>query len=142
MAARLGKRLAADDEPRRGREPLLDRLGEREGRAAHVAHRGEAAIEHAAHDRQAAQDRHRIGQLRIGREIHHAGDDMHVAVDQPGHQRAPLEVEHQPVGRRHRPRLKVADDAVLDEDMALARLGTGRIDDAGIGEQGLHGRRG
>ena len=88
VAAGLAQRPAGDEQPRPGDEALLHRLGEPEIGAAGVAHRGEAARQHALQDvaRLVGDegDRH----ARQPREIDLDRDRMDMRVDQPGHQRA------------------------------------------------------
>ena len=49
MPASLGKRLAADHETRSEHQPLVQRLNQRVGRAAEIAHGRKAAQQHLFH---------------------------------------------------------------------------------------------
>ena len=61
---------------------------------AGIAHRGEAAHEHALHDGQGAQSGKHIGLIGCDIEVQMRGNDMHVAVDQARHQGFTLGFHH------------------------------------------------
>ena len=75
----------------------------------------------------------RVGQRRVGAEIEHRGDDVHVAVDQSRHQRAPADIDDGRAVQGDGPLRHLADRAVLDDDVAaLAPVRGLRIEDGGI----------
>jgi hypothetical protein len=136
MAAGLAQRLAGDDEARRREIAFLGRLLQAEIGAADIAHRGEAAHQHLAHDHEGAGGHQRIRQLRVAAEIGDAGDDMDMGVDQARHQGLALEVDDLGLGRGDG-LADLADGAALHEDAdGGAGLRRGAVDDAGIGEEG------
>ena len=56
-------------------------------RAAEIANCGEAAHQHAPHEPEGAHGHHRVGKPRVEAEIGHAGNDMHMGVDEAGHEK-------------------------------------------------------
>ncbi len=121
--------------------PFLDRLLQAEIGAADIAHGGEAAHQHLAHDAEGAGGDERIRQSGVLAEIGKAGDDMDMGVDQPGHQGLALEVDAARLGGGDG-FADLANAVALDEDVdGCAGLRRGAVDDAGIGEEdGSHVR--
>ena len=78
---------------RAAQRALVARLGEAVVGAAAVAHGGEASVEHAAQDGNGARvqkaGRHSARHAQVGA----ARRDVHVAVDEPGHQRQIAAIE-------------------------------------------------
>ena len=104
--------------------------------AAQLQSQAEAAQQHLAHDHQRAHGDERVGQSGVAAEIGEAGDDMDMGVDQAGHQRAALEVDHSGLVRADAP-ADLADRSALDQDGdRRGALGRGAVDDAGVLDQG------
>ena len=142
MAAGLRQRLAADHEARRLDQPFLDGLHQRIGRAAEIAHRGEAAMQHVLHDVGGVIGDERVGQHRIGAQIGHGRDHVDVAIDQARHQRLAREVDHRCARRGDRLVRDFADAVALDEDVH-ARNGAilRSVKQGGVGEENhRHGK--
>ena len=93
MPAGLRQRLAADHQTRALDQPLFLCLDECMRGTTQIAHRGEAAIEHALHDPLRMQRHQRIGQHRVLPQMGDGGDHMHMAIDQTGHQGAPFQID-------------------------------------------------
>ena len=140
VAAGLRQGLAADDEARSLDQPQRQGVDQRLGRAAEIAHRGEAAREHAAHDVGRAEGDERIRQAAVAAKIGGGRDDMDMAVDEAGHQRAALEIDAPCAGRGDRPIGDFRDPAALDAHEAIVfALRAAAVQDAGILED--DGRR-
>ena len=114
------ERLAGDEQPRPRQQPLVGRLLEAPVGAAGVAHAGEAAIEHGAHEHGGARRHQRQRHVLEPRDGDLGQHDMHVAVDQARHQRAPAAVDH--VGARRLDRLgrDLLDLLALDQQLVAA----------------------
>lgn len=117
---------------------MCDGFGERVGCAAEVAYGGESALEHAFKDGDSAEDSGGRGELRVGGDVHHAGDDMDVAVDEAGDDGAAFDVDDL-AGGGGGFGVEVADEAAFNEDVAGARVGAGGVDNDGVLQKGLHG---
>jgi hypothetical protein len=133
MAASLAERAPGDEEARPRDDPGFDRQRQRVVGAAGIAHRREAALEHGAQDRHGLERHDRIGQCRVGAEVEGRRDDMHVAVDQPRHQRASADIHDSRTVQGDGPFRNLADRAVLDDHVAALPPVRGlRIEDGGI----------
>jgi hypothetical protein len=142
VAAGLGEGLARNDEAGRLDQALLLRLDQGVGGAAEVAHRCEAAVEHALHDAGGAIGDERIRNEGVLADIHHGGDDVDVAVDEARHERALAAVHDLGLGSLDRLVGELPDLVALDEKLvALDQfVGDGRIQQAEVAEQGqAHG---
>ena len=129
VAARRADGAAGDEEPRPGQEALLHRRLDPPVRAAGVADGREAAVDHAAHEHGGARGHQREGHVLEVPDVHLAQVHVHVAVDEPGHQRAPTAVDHRRPRHGERPARDLADGVVLDEDLVAAEepvVGRGR----------------
>ena len=126
-----------------GIRPELDRGLDAPVGAAGVAHRGEAAIDHAAHQlgRLGGQQGERHA-LEIA-DVHLGQEHMDVAVDQPRHQGAlAAAVHHLGVARLDRLGRHFFYVLALDQHLvAAARLVPARVEQAEILEQNLRHRR-
>ncbi len=138
VAACFRERFAAGEEARAGGEALCDGFGERVGCAAEVAYGGESALDHAFKDGDSAEDSGGRGELRVGGDVHHAGDDVDVAVDEAGDDGAAFDVDDL-AGGGGGFGVEVADEAAFNEDVAGARVGAGGVDNDGVLQKGLHG---
>lgn len=107
-----------------GARPWAHGLGESVGSAAEIADGAESALEHA----DGAEDGGGRGELRVGGEVHHAGDDVDVAIDEARDDGAGFEVDD-PAGGGGYAGVEVADEAAFNEDVAGARVRAGRVDD-------------
>ena len=97
MAAGRADRASGDEQPRSRQQPFVGRFLQAPIGAAGVAHAGEAAVEHPAHQLGGAR-RHQRQRHVLHVADHDLGQHhMHMAVDQAGHQRAPAAVDD--VGR-------------------------------------------
>ena len=137
VAAGRADRLAGDEEARAGDQARLDGGLDAPVGAAGVAHRGEAAIDHAAHQlgRLGGQqgERHALEMA----DVHFRQEDVDVAVDQARHQRALAAVDHPApcdalIGLSDTSLMSVAFDQDL---VAAARLVPARIEQAEIPKQ-------
>ena len=68
------------------------------------------------------------GSCWFGGEVHHAGDDVDVAIDEARDDGAGFEVDD-PAGGGGYAGVEVADEAAFNEDVAGARVRAGRVDD-------------
>ena len=104
VAAGLAERLARNEHPGTRDQALLHRLLVTEVGAGAVADRGEAAHQRSAQHLAGAgvNQRRQLGGIAGLARADDRRDRMHVAVDQPGHERAPAEVHHFRLGRRNR----------------------------------------
>ena len=139
VAAGRADRAAGDEEARARDQARFDgRLGAPVG-AAGIAHRGEAAIEHAFQP--AGRARHHQGE-RHGLhpvDIDFAVMGMHVAVNQARHHRALAAVDHLSLGGLDRLRRDFPDDIAFDQDfVAAARLLPAWIEEGEVLEQERH----
>ena len=124
MAAAAGDHRARRINARADREPLVDRLFEREGRAAEVADRGEAAHQRSLRlGARGKQDVANIaGQERGDRE---PGEDrVPMGVDHPRHERASAAIDElRAFRRREVVRRDRLDPPALDEKTKAALQG-------------------
>ncbi len=111
MAAGLRQRLAGREDTRPGHQPRGHGLRQAPVGAAGIAHRGEAAVEHAFHDRQRADRNQYVGLHRVQAQVGQRGQHVHMAVDQAGHHGLATRIDALCVGRI---------DARADRDDALA----------------------
>ena len=131
-----------DEQPRARQLALGHRVAQAPVGPTGVAHGGEAAVEHGAHERGGARghqrQRHRLQSAQVHLRQHH----VHVAVDEPGHEGAPLAVHHQRPRRLDARGGDLPDELVFHQhrDPALQRVGA-RVQQPGVGEEDLrHGR--
>ena len=138
MSASRTDRSARNEQPRARNVGLLERRLHAPVRAARVAHRGEAAVEHREHQPSGAR-RHQ-GQ-RHGFEvadIHLAQHHVDMTVDQAGHQRPPAAVDH--IGARRLDRLVggLLDGLAFDQQLVPAlKLPDFRLEQLEIPKQKL-----
>ena len=118
MPAGLGNRLAADQEPRTGQEPPLERHDESIIGAARIAHGGESApqIPGQSDRRILAEERRRHMRHRV--EIRRRQARMHVRVDQSRHHGLTAAVDPAGVLDRDSRRGDFPDPIVFDEHVA------------------------
>ncbi len=121
VAARGADGAPGDEQARAGQEPALDRRLDAPVGPARVAHGGEAAVDHAAHQRRGARGHERERDVLEVPDVHLAQVHVHVAVDQPGHERAPAAVDHRGARGHDRPVGDLADQLALDEHLAAAQ---------------------
>src|SRR6516165_405325 len=114
------QRFAGDEEPWSRQQPFVGRFFEPPVGATGVAHAGEAAVKHAAHEDGGARRHQRE------RHVLKAGDrdlrqhDVHVAVDQSRHQCAPAAVDRMRPRRLDRLGRHFADVLTLDNKLIAA----------------------
>jgi hypothetical protein len=133
VPAGLRERPAGNEKPRPGEEPALDRFLQAEVGARGVAHRGEAAQQHAFQNilGQRRDERGRLG--READDVMRGRSHMHMAVDQPGKQGLALEVEAPEIRRFDVLEGDVRNPLALDEDGcaatqdSLAAIEQGRV---------------
>src|SRR5215467_7139441 len=141
MAARGPDGLASDEKAGANEMALLDAGLYAPIASSGVAHGRKAAIEHGTQPRRRSSgeqgERHRLHET----DVHLAVDDVHVAIDEAGHQRAPAAVDHGRVLALDRGRTQLAHAISLDEQlMAADELAIGRLEELEVAEQDLvHG---
>jgi len=128
LAAGFGERFAAGEQAWAGSEALGDGLGESVGRAAEIA-----TVLNPRSSMPLRMDKVRRtvvaeGSCWFGGEVHHAGDDVDVAIDEARDDGAGFEVDD-PAGGGGYAGVEVADEAAFNEDVAGARVRAGRVDD-------------
>ena len=129
VAARGPDRLAGDEQARADEMTLLDARLDAPITSARVAHRGEAAVEHGAQPccraRREQGQRHRLHEADVDLAV----DDVHVAVDQPRHQRAPAAIDDVLGLAPDRLVAALAHAIVLDQQLiAAAQLAVGGLE--------------
>ena len=106
--------------------------------AAGVAHRGEAAVEHGAQPCRRARGEQGQRQRLHEADVDLAVDDVHVAVDQPRHQRAPAAVDDVSLRRLDRLVAPFPDRLAFDQQLiAAAQLAERGLEQLEILEQQL-----
>ena len=120
MAAGGSDGAPGDEHARTGQKTLRDPVAHAPVRAARIAHRREASIDHRPHQRRGA-DRHQRQRNRFEiADVHFRQHHVNVAVDQAGHQRAALAVDHVGIARLDRLRGDFPDRVAFDEDRNAA----------------------
>src|SRR5258705_11439923 len=140
MVAGGADRLTGDIKTWPGDMPGFDRGLDAPIGAAGVTHGREAAVEHGAQPRRRARVDQRQRQHLHEAYIDLAVDGMHVAIDQPRHQRALAAVDDISVSRLDRPLAEFLDGIALDEQLiAAAQLAERRLEQFEVPEQDLLG---
>src|SRR5207253_1822826 len=120
VPSRGSNRPASDEQAWAVNQPLIHRRLESPVGAARIADRGEASVEHSLQgDHCAGSHQGERNVLELAEE-HLAQDDMSVAIDEPGHQRAPAAIDGQGILRPDGPFRDLADALALDQDFAPA----------------------
>ena len=135
VAASLRQRLSAYYEPRAKHRALLDCGDESAVGTSDVAHGREAAHQHAVHGARGPGRDQAVGKHITAAEARDAGDDMHMAVDQPRHKRLALKID--PAGARRRDwiRRNLLYETFNDPDMTdIAEFAGLDIENARIGQ--------
>ena len=117
VSAGLRQCLAGGKDARRFDHAELGGLRQRIVGAAGIADRGEAAAQHAFQDRQRADHRDRVRHARGQREVDVRRHAVHVAVDQPRHQRRAAQVVGSVSGGGLQLLADVGDLSVGDHDV-------------------------
>ena len=142
VAAGRADGAAGDEEARAGDQAGLDGGLDAPVGAAGVAHRGEAAVDHALH--QVGRPRRQQGQRHVLEvaDVDLDQEDMDVAVDQARHQGALAAIDHLRLGRLDRLGRHFLDGVALDQDLvAAARLVPARVEQVQILEKYLRHQR-
>ena len=120
MAAGRADRSARDEQARPRNIALIDRGLDAPVGAAGVAHAGEAAVEHAEHQPRGPRGHQRQRNSFEEADIHFAQGDVHMAVDQAGHQRAAAAIDDVGALRLDRFLGDLPDGLTLDQELEAA----------------------
>ena len=127
-----------DEHARTRQETLRQAVAHAPIRAACIAHRGEAAIDHRPRQRSGAHRHHRQRNRFEIPDVHFGEHHVNMAIDQAGHQRAALAVDYVGIRRLDRLRGDFPDRFAFNEDRKPAlKCVRVRIEQVGVLEQDL-----
>ena len=115
VPARRADCAAGDEQPRPGDQSFVDRLPQTPIGPAGIAHVSKPAIQHGAHGPHCTRSHQGQGNILELADDDFAQHDMHVTVDQPGHQRSPAAVDHLRIRRLDGTIGDFADQLILDQ---------------------------
>ena len=121
VAAGLGDRVSAEEQPGSDQMPFLDRPGQSPVRSADIPDGGESAHQHVPEDEPGA-GRHVGGRPAAKEgEVRRHRRHVHVGVAEPRHHDPPPDVEHPGVAPAGPARGDVGNPASLDHDVPIGR---------------------
>jgi len=120
VATGRAERLAGDEQPRTGQQPLVACLLEAPIGAAGITHGRKAAIQHGAHQHGGARRHQRQRHVLEPRQRYLRQHDVHMAVDQSRHQRAATTIDYAGVRRGDGPLRDLPDLVAFDQQLVAA----------------------